>query len=136
MSTDSHRSIPGNPNPDLGNRGLCPTNRPLPGQPACSFSEEAYKFWSRPDYREGLPDNPEQDKEQKRTQESPGSLYRRAKAEMGRETGRMDPTEPPYSTTTSLREAKGPSNIEKQVAGSGNTKTQQAGLLGPNQETT
>jgi hypothetical protein len=55
---------------------------------------------------------------------------------MGREAGRMDLTEPLYSTTTSLRKAKGPSSIEKQVADPGNTKTKQAGLLGPNQETT
>ena len=55
---------------------------------------------------------------------------------MSRETERMDLTEPPYSTTTSLREAKGPSSIEKQMAGPGNTKTKQAGLLRPNQETT
>jgi hypothetical protein len=47
----------------------------------------------------------------------------------------MDPTEPPYSTT-SFREAKGPSSLEKQVAGPGNAKAKQAGLLGPNQEAT
>jgi hypothetical protein len=48
----------------------------------------------------------------------------------------MDPTEPLYSTTTSLRKAKGPSSIEKQVTGPGNTKTKQTELLRPNQKTT
>ena len=47
----------------------------------------------------------------------------------------MDPTEPPYSTT-SLGKAKGPSSLEKQVAGPGNAKAKQARLLGPDQETT
>jgi hypothetical protein len=55
---------------------------------------------------------------------------------MDRETDRIDYTEPPYSTTTSLRKAKGPSSIEKQITGLGNTKAKQAGLLRPNQETT
>jgi hypothetical protein len=55
---------------------------------------------------------------------------------MDRKTDRIDHTEPPYSTTTSLRKAKGSSSIEKQMADPGNTKTKQAGLLGPNQEAT
>jgi hypothetical protein len=55
---------------------------------------------------------------------------------MNRETDRIDHTEPLYSTTTSLRKAKGSSNIEKQMTGPGNTKAKQAGLLKPNQETT
>jgi hypothetical protein len=46
----------------------------------------------------------------------------------------MDPTEPPYSTTR-LGKAEGPSSLEKQVAGPGNAKTKQTGLLGPDQET-
>jgi hypothetical protein len=54
---------------------------------------------------------------------------------MDKEAERIDLTEPLYSTTTSLRKAKGPSSIEKQIAGSGNTKTKQTGLLRPNQET-
>ena len=115
MSIDSHRSIPDNPNPDLRNRGLCSTNRPIPGQPACSFSEQAYKLWSRPAYREGLLDNPEQDKEQKKTEESLESLYRRAKTEIGRETERMDLTELLYPTTR-LGKAEGPSSLERQRA--------------------
>jgi hypothetical protein len=55
---------------------------------------------------------------------------------MDRETDRMDHIEPLYSTTTSLRKAKGLSGMEKQVAGPGNTKAKQAGLLRPNQEAT
>jgi hypothetical protein len=55
---------------------------------------------------------------------------------MGRETERIDYTEPPYSTTTSLRKAKGPSSIEKQMADIGNTKAKQTGLLRPDQEAT
>jgi hypothetical protein len=55
---------------------------------------------------------------------------------MSRETDRMDHTEPPYSTTTSLRKAKGSSSMEKQVADPGNTKAKQTELLGPNQEAT
>jgi hypothetical protein len=52
---------------------------------------------------------------------------------MGRKTGRMDPTETSYQTT-SPRKAKGSSSLGKQVAGTGNAKTKakQAGLLGPN----
>jgi hypothetical protein len=55
---------------------------------------------------------------------------------MDRETERIDLTEPPYSTTTSLRKAKGLSSIEKQIADTGNTKTKQTRLLRPDQETT
>jgi hypothetical protein len=55
---------------------------------------------------------------------------------MGRETDRTDHTEPPYPTTTSFRKAKGPSSLEEQVAGLGNAKAKQAGLLGPDQEAT
>ena len=55
-------------------------------------------------------------------QESLGSLYRRAKALVGREMDRIDYIELPYSTTTSLRKAKGPSSIENQVADLGNAK--------------
>ena len=55
---------------------------------------------------------------------------------MGRETDRTDHTEPHYPTTTSFRKAKGPSSLEKQVAGPGNTKAKQARLLRPEQETT
>jgi hypothetical protein len=47
----------------------------------------------------------------------------------------MNLTELFYLTTTSLREAKGSNSIEKQVTGSGNTKTKQTELLRPNQET-
>ena len=54
-------------------------------------------------------------------QESPGSLHRREKTRISREIGRMDPIELLYSTT-SLRKAKGPNSIEKQVVGLGNTK--------------
>ena len=43
----------------------------------------------------------------------------------------MDYIELPYLITTSLRKAKGPSNIEKQMADIGNTKAKQARLLGP-----
>jgi hypothetical protein len=39
VSTDSHWSIPGNPNLVLGNRNIYLTNRPLLGQLAYSFSE-------------------------------------------------------------------------------------------------
>jgi hypothetical protein len=55
---------------------------------------------------------------------------------MDREAERLDPTELLYSTTTSLRKAKGSNSIEKQVTDPGNTKTKQTGLLEPNQETT
>jgi hypothetical protein len=113
VSVDSYRSLLSNPNPVLGNRSICSTNRPLPEQLACSFPEQAYKLWSRPAHREGLPDNPEQNQKQKRTQKSPESLYRRAKATMDRETDRTDCTGPPYSTTTSVRKAKGSNSLEK-----------------------
>jgi hypothetical protein len=53
---------------------------------------------------------------------------------MDRETERIDPTEPPYPTTK-LRKTEGPSSLEKQIAGSGNAKTKQTGLLRPDQET-
>jgi hypothetical protein len=64
----------------------------------------------------------------------PESLYRRAKAKIDRETGRMDPTELPYPTTR-LGKAEGPSSLEKQITGSGNAKTKQTGLLRSDQET-
>jgi hypothetical protein len=54
---------------------------------------------------------------------------------MDKETERIDLTEPLYLTTTSLRKTKGSNSIEKQIAGPGNTKTKQTGLLRPNQET-
>jgi hypothetical protein len=57
-----------------------------------------------------LSDNPEQNKEQKRTQESLGSLYRKAKTEIDRETERIDSTELPYPTTR-LGKAEGLSSL-------------------------
>jgi hypothetical protein len=53
---------------------------------------------------------------------------------MGRETGRIDPTELPYPTTR-LGKAEGPSSLEKQVAGLGKAKTKYTRLLGLGQET-
>jgi hypothetical protein len=54
---------------------------------------------------------------------------------MNKETERIDSTELLYSTTTSLRKAKGSNSIEKQITDLENTKTKQTELLRPNQKT-
>ena len=64
-------------------------------------------------------------------QKSSESLYRRAKATVGRETDKIDHTELLYLTITSLRKAKGFNSIEKQITDLRNTKTKQPGLLRP-----
>jgi hypothetical protein len=113
VSVDSYRSLLDNPNPVFRNRNICSINRLLPGQLVYSFPEQTYKLQSKPAYREGLLDNPEQNQKQKRTQKSPESFYRRAKITIDRETDRTDYTGLLYLTTTSIRKAKDSNSLEK-----------------------
>jgi hypothetical protein len=66
MSVDSYRSLLNNLNLVFKNRSICSINRPLSEQLACSFPEQAYKLQSKPAYRKGLLDNPEQNQKQKK----------------------------------------------------------------------
>jgi hypothetical protein len=77
-----------------------------------------------------LSDNLKQNKKQKRTQESLGSLYRKTKTEIDRETERIDLTELSYSTTR-LGKAEGSNSLKKQITDSEKTKTKQTRLLRP-----
>jgi hypothetical protein len=113
VSVNSYRSLLDNFNLVFRNRSICSINKPLPGQLAYSFPEQAYKLQSRPVYRESLLVNSEQNLKQKRTQKNPESFYRRAKITIDRETDRTDCTEPLYLTTTSVRKAKGSNSLEK-----------------------
>jgi hypothetical protein len=123
VSVDSYRSLSDNLNLVFKNRSICSTNRPLSEQLAYSFPEQVYKLQSKPVYRKGLLDNPEQNQKQKRTQKSPESFYRKTKTTIDRETDRTDYTGPLYLTTTSVRKAKGSNSLEKQIASLENTKT-------------
>jgi hypothetical protein len=58
------------------------------------------------------------------------SFYRKAKIEINKETKRMNLTELLY-LTTKLRKAEGSNSLEKQITGSGKTKTKQTRLLRP-----